>query len=67
MEHEKPSSAARVGQKIARIKPMAESARSRMGIRGVHSTDEGVQENALEGRSPALVELELRVSARAWA
>ena len=37
------------------------------GIRGVHSTNEGVQENTLEGRGPALVELELRVSARAWA
>ena len=53
--------------KTERIRPMAESVRSRKGIRGVHSTNEGVQENTLEGRGPALVELELRVSARAWA
>ena len=34
---------------------MAEIARSREGVRGVHSTGEGVQDNALEGRDPALV------------
>src|SRR3954468_3446821 len=35
---------------------MAEIARSREGVRGVRSTCEGVQQNALEGRSPALIE-----------
>src|ERR1035441_1041333 len=35
---------------------MAEIARSREGVRGVHSTWEGVQQNALEGRGPALIE-----------
>jgi hypothetical protein len=35
---------------------MAEIARSREGVRGVHSTCEGVQQNALEGRGPALIE-----------
>src|SRR2546423_6130343 len=35
---------------------MAESERSREGVRGVHSTGEGVQQNALEGRGPALIE-----------
>src|SRR5258708_40088885 len=34
----------------------AESARSWEGVRGVHSTEEGVQDNAPEGRSPALIE-----------
>jgi len=36
---------------------MAEVARSREGVRGVHSTGEGVQPNTLEGRGPALIEL----------
>src|ERR1051325_3540002 len=35
---------------------MAEIARSREGVRGVCSTCEGAQQNALEGRSPALIE-----------
>src|ERR1035441_1646834 len=35
---------------------MAEGARSWEGVRGVHSTREGVQHNALEGRGPALIE-----------
>ena len=41
-----------------------ENQRSREGIRGVHSTDE-VSGNGMEGRNPALIELEERVSARA--
>ncbi len=45
-------------------KARAESGRSREGVRGVHSTDEG-GDNPLEGRGPALVTLELKVSARA--
>jgi hypothetical protein len=36
---------------------MAEIARSQEGVRGVHSTGEGAQDNALEGRGPALIEL----------
>src|SRR5215469_17213388 len=35
---------------------MAEVARSREEVRGVHSTSEGVQQNAPEGRGPALIE-----------
>ena len=37
---------------------MAESARSREGVREVHSTGEGLQHNALEGRDLALTSLE---------
>src|SRR5207302_9916430 len=36
---------------------MAEIARSREGVRGVHSTCEGVHDNTLEGRGPALIGL----------
>ncbi len=43
----------------------AESARSREGVRGVHSTFEG-GENPSEGRDPASVTLVMEVSARAW-
>jgi hypothetical protein len=43
----------------------AEIARSREGVRGVRSTDEG-GDNPLEGRDPASVTLALGVSARAW-
>jgi hypothetical protein len=42
----------------------AESARSRAGVRGAHSTGEG-GEKPLEGRGPALVTLVTQVSARA--
>ena len=49
-----------------RIKPVAEIVRSREGVRGVRSTDEG-GEKPLEGRDPALVAPVLEVSARAWA
>jgi hypothetical protein len=37
----------------------------REGVRGARSTGEGVQQNAPEGRSPALVERAMEVSARA--
>ena len=43
----------------------AEVARSREGVRGVHTTDEG-GENPSEGRDPASVTLAVEVSARAW-
>ncbi len=43
--------------KTERIRRDAESARSREGVRGVRSTGEGAQDNALEGRDPALIEL----------
>src|SRR3990172_9154974 len=43
----------------------AEVARSREGVRGVHSTWEG-GEKPLEGRDPASVTLAVGVSARAW-
>jgi len=43
----------------------AEVARSREGVRGVHTTDEG-GENPPEGRDPASVPLAVEVSARAW-
>jgi hypothetical protein len=45
-------------------KARAESGRSREGVRGARGTDEG-GDNPLEGRGPALVTLELKVSARA--
>ena len=43
----------------------AEVARSREGVRGVHTTVEG-GEKPLEGRDPASVTLAVGVSARAW-
>jgi hypothetical protein len=46
--------------RTSRIRPEAESARSREGVRGVRSTYEGVQDNALEGRGPALIMLARR-------
>jgi hypothetical protein len=46
--------------KTERIRPEAESARSREGVRGARSTDEGVQDNTLEGRGPALIMLARR-------
>jgi len=45
-------------------KARAESGRSRAGVRGAHSTDEG-GDNPLEGRSPALVAPVTQVSVRA--
>ena len=41
--------------KTARIRPKAEIAGSREGVRGVRSTEEGGQEKPLEGRDPASV------------
>jgi len=52
--------------KAVAIRPMAEKIRSREGVRGVHSTEEGVQDNAPEGRGPDLVTAVMEVSARAW-
>ena len=43
--------------KTGRIRPEAEIARSREGVREAHTTWEGVQENALEGRGLALIML----------
>ena len=54
-EQERPSLAAESGQRPGVSGRMAESARSQEGVRGVHSTEEGAQENALEGRDPALI------------
>jgi hypothetical protein len=52
--------------KTKRIRPGRLKARgAREEVRGVHSTWEGVQHNALEGRGPALIELGEGVSARA--
>jgi len=52
--------------KTGGIRRDAESARSREGVRGVHSTEE-VGEKPMEGRDPALVARSAGVSARAWA
>ena len=52
--------------KTAGIRPEAENQRSREGVRGVHSTDEGGQDKPLEGRNPALVRRKEEVSVRAW-
>jgi len=41
--------------KTAPIRPEAERVRSREGVRGAHSTEEGGQDKPLEGRGPALV------------
>jgi len=41
--------------KTARIRPKAENVRSREGVRGARSTEEGGQYKPLEGRSPASV------------
>ena len=51
--------------KTARIRPSAEIARSREGVRGARSTDEGGQEKPLEGRGPASVVAGFGVSVRA--
>ena len=55
-EQERPYQAAESGKDRAH-KAEAESERSQEGVRGVHSTEEGVQDNALEGRDPALIML----------
>ena len=46
--------------KTAGIRPDGEVERSREGVRGARSTEEGVQDNTLEGRGPALIGLEWR-------
>lgn len=51
--------------KTERIRPKAESARSRKGVRGVHSTDDG-GDKPLEGEGPAVVVRASKVSVRAW-
>jgi hypothetical protein len=52
--------------KAAAIRPTAEEMRCWEGFRGVHSTVESAQDNALEGRGPDLVMVVMEVSARAW-
>ncbi len=47
-------------------KGQTEIAGSQEGVRGARSTAEGSQHNLPEGRSPASVTPDLRVSARAW-
>ena len=56
-EQERPYLAAESGKDRAYKAGRLKVARSREGVRGVRSTDEGVQDNALEGRGPALIEL----------
>ena len=56
-EQERPYLAAKSGKDRAYKAGKAENARSREGVRGVRSTGEGVQDNALEGRDPTLIEL----------
>ena len=56
VERERPYLAAGSGKDRA-YKAEAESARSREGVREAHSTKEGVQDNALEGRGLALIML----------
>jgi hypothetical protein len=52
--------------KTARISSQGESGRSRKGVRGAHSSDEG-SDKLPERESPAVVVRASRVSARAWA
>jgi hypothetical protein len=65
VKQERPSSAARRWGKTATYKATPKRPWRREGVRGARSTWEGVQHNALEGRSPALVERAAEVSARA--
>jgi len=58
-EQERPYLAAESG-KTEHIRPEAESARGQEGVRGVHSSGEGVQDNTPEGRGPALIMLARR-------
>jgi hypothetical protein len=55
-EQERPYLAAKSGKDRA-YKAEAESGGSQEGVRGVHSTEEGVPDNAPEGRGPALITL----------
>ena len=56
-EQERPYLAAESGKDRAYKAGRLKVARSREGVRGVRSTGEGVQDNALEGRGPALIGL----------
>ena len=56
-EQERPYPAASSGKDRAYKAGLAEVARSREGVREAHSTEEGVQDNALEGRGLALIML----------
>lgn len=58
VEQERPSPAAMSGKDRTYKIEEIESVRSREGVREVHSTEEGVQENAPEGRGLALTGLQ---------
>ena len=58
-ERERPYLVAGSGKDRA-YKAEAEGARSQEGVREAHSTKEGVQDNALEGRSLTLIRLDRR-------
>ena len=64
-EQERPSSAARRQGQGGTYKATPKWFLRREGVRGARSTDEGVQHNAPEGRSSALVARAKEVSARA--
>jgi hypothetical protein len=64
-KQERPSSVARRQGRALAYKATPKRLRCREGVRGARSTCEGVQDNALEGRSPALVVRAAEVSARA--
>jgi hypothetical protein len=65
VEQERPSSAARRQGQGRTYKATPKWFLRREGVRGARSTEEGVQQNALEGRGPALVARATEVSARA--
>jgi hypothetical protein len=65
VKQERPSSAARRWGKAVVYKATPKGPWCREGVRGARSTGEGVQHNAPEGRSPALVVCAMEVSARA--
>src|SRR5438477_529401 len=60
VEQERPYLAAQSGEDRAYKAGRPKIARSREGVRGVRSTDEGMQDNMLEGRGPALIGLVAR-------
>ncbi len=64
-EQERPSLAARRPGRAGTYKATPKWSWRREGVRGARSTREGVEQKALEGRSPALVERAEEVSARA--
>jgi hypothetical protein len=65
VKQERPSSVARRQGRAGTYKATPKRSWCREGVRGARSTREGVQQNALEGRGPALVERVAEVSARA--